>query len=586
MGVTVDVEELGHNPFEFGDSEGAQTGRGGGVVAGSLPGRKGGGYCNRLGDSAARQGWARPREWVGRGGATDRGAKLVVWRQRSLQRGLALIGAASLIVATLVEWGCNGRRQVVPSLVLVTVDALRHDYLSFAGDPHPTSPVLDALAEEGATFSQAITSFQGTTAAMPSLMTGLYPSFEGITSWNHATWTGFTDLKSPEEQGQRGLTANVVTLAERLSHRGFRTAGFNTNPNLSRFNYFDQGFDEYDDFVDVLDELKVTRAHELQGAYPPAETVVRRVLAWFDRNRDRPFFVWLHLMEPHCPYLPPAPYNRMFPRPATELTDLQLNEALYHLVKLLHGAPQEAARFPTHQQLGLSQGDFAAHLRALYRGQVRYADHELGHLFDGLRDRGLWQQTMVVVTADHGEEFFEHGHVIHHLAEPAPEELIRIPLVVKLPGELPRHRRVADLVRLVDIAPTTLDYLGVDASDFDFDGRTLRPLLEGRTDPPRNAFLNGIGFAALRGNRWKYRADRDPATGEVRAERLYDILADPLERVDLAGQHADVVESLRALARQEVERLRRRSGGAALVQQAPAITPEEESALRALGYLP
>jgi arylsulfatase len=294
------------------------------------------------------------------------------------------------------------------NVILVTIDALRADSLSFAGHPHIESPNLDRFAANSIVFSEAISSFVGTTPAMPSLMSGLFPSFEDVDHWNAATYYGFSDLNDPDER--KGLTRNVRTLPEILQSAGYVTAGFNTNPLLtSKFN-FHQGFVHYEEFGDFYEATSESREHPLEANYPTADVVVDRVLQWLDATSIPPFFLWFHLMDPHCPYLPPPPFDRLPGRNYIAATDLEINEALFRRLFRQDGKdpPQEYVSFP---RLPGSRNEAFAHVKALYDGEIAFTDRELGRLFEELEKRRLSENTLVVITADHGEEFLDHGHV-------------------------------------------------------------------------------------------------------------------------------------------------------------------------------
>jgi arylsulfatase A-like enzyme len=470
-----------------------------------------------------------------------------------------------------------------PDIVLITVDALRADALSCAGNPQVETPHLDRLAADGVMFSQAISSFVGTTAAMPSLMTGRFPSFEDVSEWNEATFNGFCHLNSPGEAA--GLTANVETLAEILGSQGYLCAGFNTNPNLAPRSRFNQGFDHYHGFGAYLAERNQNRRHPLVGQYPPADVVVDTVLEWLAHAPPEPIFVWFHLMDPHSPYLPPAPFDRLPHRSYTPATDLQINEALYKIVVAQYGPPPRSLQ-PALESLPGSPAESLEHLMALYEGEVRFADRELGRLFAGLRRLDRWQHAMVIVTADHGEEFFEHGHAIHHLLEPALEELIRIPLLVRLPAASPGGRRVDSLVRMVDIAPTVLDYVDGAVAPRAMDGTSLRPLIEGRTMPELTAFISAIDFGVARGERWKYRLVKAPFETHLPGESLFDIQADPLEARDVAAEHPQALAEMRRRYQDFVSHLRQRGAPPSATPITPSeVDPEVQQRLEALGYL-
>ncbi|MCU0234460.1 MAG: sulfatase-like hydrolase/transferase [Thermoanaerobaculales bacterium] len=494
-----------------------------------------------------------------------------------------------LLPAVLAAGGCAPREGSAPppDVVLITVDALRADVLSFAGYPRPTSPQLDALAAEGVAFTQALTSFPGTSPAMPSLMSGLYPSFEGVEAWTKTSRHGFNELESPEESEREGLSDTLVMLAEVLGAAGYTTLGFNTNPHLDTSTNFHQGFAEYEQFLPYLNEVRSSRPHPLLGAYPPADVVVSAVLRRLDRGHDRPVFLWLHLMDSHSPYLPPERFASLFRPPGATLTDLEINESLYHLLYRQQGSLRAAERYPSPEARGLSREEFMTHLRALYAAEVRFADDELGRLFAGLRARSLWRDALVLVTADHGEELLDHGFVAHHELTGLAEELVRIPAILKPPGAGPAARQITELVRMVDFAPTILDYAGLAGAAGSMDGLSLRPLVEGRPMAPLTAFFSTVRYGVARDARWKYRLEKRPQGGGAPVERLFDIAADPQERDDLAARHPEVVDEMRARYLDFVRRLNARvaAGPASATGAGGVVDDAERDRLEALGYL-
>jgi len=491
------------------------------------------------------------------------------------------------MVLVLISAACGPRLpnagEQRPDVILITVDALRADSLSCAGSPLIQTPNLDRLASEGILFSQAMSSFVGTTAAMPSLMSGLFPSFEGITEWSPATHSGFRHLSDPGENQE--LTDNVLTLAEILAADGYTCAGFSSNPNLTPQSGFDQGFHHFEAFSAYLANKARNRRHPLLGHYPPADVVVDSVLQWLAGAQPRPLFLWLHLMEPHSPYLPPPPFDRLPHRRYTPATDLQINEALYRIVIAQYGLapPPQYAAVAT---LPASAADSLEHLKALYEGQVRFADRELGRLFAGLRDHGRWDRSVVIATADHGEELFDHGHVIHHLLEPALEELLRIPLLLRLPSNDRQGRRIHALVRMVDVAPTVLDYTGIPMPASGMDGTSLRPLIEGQAMPELTAFVSAIDFGVARSSRWKYRRVKRAFGSHRPGESLFDIQADPLESNDVAAEQPAALADMRGRYAAFVHRLELRGAPAQEPDTQPAdVDPEVRERLRALGYI-
>ena len=491
---------------------------------------------------------------------------------------------------------------LTPNVVLITIDTLRADSLGYAGYSRDTTPQLDRLAETATVFLGAMTSFQGTTPSMPSLMSGRFPSFLGVKEWTSTTNSGFFDLRSPGETP--GVPRNLEMLAERMRARGFATAGFSTNPHLARRLHFDQGFEHYEEFEQHLYEVGQVRTHDLEDFYPSGEVVVDHVLRWLDtraedatagESRGAALFLWVHFMDVHSPYLPPPPYDRLFRAegpgsegPYTNASDLEINEVLYNLLSEQVGH-ERGDDFKSLGELALDRETFKGHLRALYDGSIRYVDTEVGRLLQGLEERELRENSIVIVMSDHGEEFFEHGNVIHHRLTAAAEELFRIPLVIAVPpGVLNATvRRTETLVRMVDIAPTVLDLVGFDPTDWEaLDGVSLRSVLEGRDTPPRTAFVNYIDFGVARTESWKYRRALGPTPTSAPSEQLFAIESDPLELRDVALEHPDALERIRAQYDDFASRLQARRVEATLVPvRRERLEPELRRRLEALGYV-
>ncbi len=511
-----------------------------------------------------------------------------------MERASIVLGAVAAIVAVAA---CADRQPTGtdvprrPNVVLITIDALRADALGHAGGPSGVSPNLDRLAGESTVFETAISPFCATPPSMASLMTGRHPSFEGVEAWDPTTWYGFPSEQVEGVRTAGSLTDDVVMLAEIAAAHGYRTVGFHTNPHLSRQSNFDQGFQEYHEFADYLARVRQNRPHRMIGHYPPAAEVADATTAWLGGATDgpQPLFLWVHLMDTHSPYLPPDPHrDRFVPAGTRTVDDLLANDALYHLLFVGQEARKKAAAYPTPDELGMPLPDLTAHWHGLYHGEAALADEQIGRIREGLERAGLWDTSLVVVTSDHGEEFLEHGHVAHNRRSAMAEVLIHVPLIVKTPaddaGSAARH--VADLVRLVDVAPTILDYAGIGSEGIPMDGRTLRPLLEGRGEEPRTAFISGVWWGVARTADWKYRLEKPSWTRGDEQHRLYAISSDPREAVDVAGQHPEILHDLRTRYSEFAARLARRSADAATPPGAAAsIDDDRRRALEALGYV-
>lgn len=493
------------------------------------------------------------------------------------------------LVTSLVGCGTPEPPKPAKIVLLITIDALRADSVGWAvGSSFDTTPNLSELAIDSVVFDQAVTSFPGTTASMPSLMTGLFPNFEGVSDWNNLTYHGFNEFETAEEAAKPALSGNLRLLAEILGEHGFRTIGFNTNPNLTQARNFDQGFGEYEDFRAYMKAAQEKKQHPLEGAYPPADVVMARVVPTIRELAAQPSFMWVHLMESHSPYLPPEPHARVSPRTRTARSDLEVNEALYRFLYLQWGAKPENISFPSLDELGITKAELTEHLLGLYEGEIHFCDAELGKLIETMRGLGLLEDTLIVITADHGEEFFDHGYVTHHFKSALAEELIRIPLLIRPPGGVPGGRRVEELVRMVDIAPTILDAVGLGGEAIGMDGVSLRPALDGGRLDDLTAYYSTIDHGIVRTDRWKYRLEKAHPSGAESVERLFDIRADPMETTDVAGERPDVLARLRA--DWEAFALRLSQRGVAAEDSTTAdtagveIDAETKEQLEALGY--
>ena len=427
----------------------------------------------------------------------------------------------------------GGRR---PNVVLVSIDSLRADHLGAYGYPRPTSPRLDRLAAEGVVFDSAWSTTTWTLPSHVSLLTALYPEVHGVT-----------------EDGLR-MTADQLLLSEVLRSAGYRTAAFVSAPFLNRIYGFDQGFDLYDDVTIPLKRHRESHRGSTGAALHGAIT------RWLGEGHGEPFFLFLHYWDVHFDYEPPpafvAPFDPGY-RGAAEFRNFEKNRAIHP---------------------GMPEADLAR-LVALYDGEIAYTDHHLGLLFDELERLGKLEDSLVVVTGDHGDEFFEHGEKGH--MKNLFETTLRVPLVVRFPGGAAGGTRVAEPVSLVDVGPTLLDALGV-ARPPVFDGESLVDLAAGqRRRRPRPIFagLYGRSWAVRSGDLKLVRVER---TGEPPSEALFDLAADPGEVEDLAPSRRDEARQLSDL----LARWRRHAAG----QRREAARPFEKGeglreTLESLGYL-
>jgi arylsulfatase A-like enzyme/Tfp pilus assembly protein PilF len=396
------------------------------------------------------------------------------------------------------------------NLLLVSIDTLRADHVGCYGYAGAQTPRLDGLAAGGLRFAQATTVVPLTLPAHSSLMTGTFPTWHGV-----------------RDNGGFYLGDDQLTLAELLREKGYRTGGFVGSFVLDRRWGIAQGFDRY---FDEFDLKKFEQAASMDLIQRPGSEVVDHALAWLGQERDKPFFTWVHLYDPHAPYEAPEPYRSRFPATAI-------------------GA---------------------------YDAEIATADAQVGRLLDALDADGRLPETLVVVVGDHGEMLGEHGEQTHGFF--VYDAAVHVPLIVSGPG-VP-VRTIADQVRIVDVMPTALALLGM-ALPKAVQGVSLVPLARGERLSlvahseswyPRYHY-GWSDLQSLQDGRFKY----------IRAPRpeLYDLDTDRPEQKDLARDDTARTATLdRALSD-----LLARTANAAAAKGPRTIDAETEERLAALGYV-
>ena len=449
---------------------------------------------------------------------------------------------------TIAFWGAPAIRQRVArddkggpplTVILIQGDTLRKDHLDVYGYERPTAPTLRKLAEDGAVFNHALTQTSWTKAAVPSVMTSLYPTTHGV------------------HQIPDRLPASATTIAEVFRQAGYATASFASAGFTGAFTNLHQGFEELHEV-----ESTVGRAGPAGGSAKTAREYVDRLTAWLEHHRDVPSFVYLHFMDPHSPYEPYPPYNTMWADP--KWRDEYLRE-LEFLKKFIETPFMADRGMPTRQELikaGLDPEAFIRFSKDWYDGSIRGMDTELSRVVELLQEGNQRDRSVIAFYADHGEEFHDHGRMWH--GQSVYGEMIRVPLILWGPGRVPKGVKVDEPVELIDIMPTLLDYAGLPLPA-GIQGQTLRPLLatDGR----------GGGVAAA-GSEWKRRpviAEKQPQGGaghplqtecytivdgnwklihnvarppERPEYELFDFYKDPLDQKNVASEHPDVVERL------------------------------------------
>ncbi len=396
------------------------------------------------------------------------------------------------------------------NVLLLSLDTLRADRLGCYGYGRDTSPNLDRLAAEGVVFERCVSPHIPTHPAHTSL-------FTGQDVWRHRVL---------QQGGSVDLSPEIPTLAEMLRARGYRTAAAD---NLGR--WFSRGFERYEGY---------SWSMEPGAPWRKAEAVNETALRLLEdcAAAGRPFFLFLHYWDPHTPYLPPPPYDRRFYRGDERAPGNRSMDAVM---------AEPAFRAYFRQWLpGVTDIEYP---KALYDGSVAYLDACLGELFAALERLGLAEDTLVVVTADHGEELDEHALWFDHHG--LYDTNLHIPLILRWPQGLPAGRRVLGQVQILDVAPTVLDLAGFPEvpSSQAMVGCSQARAARGEEPPePRPAYLTESTWERKRGIRteqWKLILALEDPFGKPPVE-LYDLAADPLERNNLANRYPDVVRELTA----------------------------------------
>lgn len=395
------------------------------------------------------------------------------------------------------------------NIVLITIDTLRADRLGCYGNAKVETPNLDRVAARGVLFENAVAQTPLTPPSHASMFTGTYPNVHGVRGTG-----GFV------------LDSSQLTLAEIVRDKGWQTAAFVGAPVLKRMFGLNQGFDVYDDRMPEPDPRRST----LENPSLRAGEVVGRAIDWLEKAPgSAPFFLWVHVYDPHAPFDPPAPFDRKYA-----------------------GKP--------------------------YDGEVAYTDQQLGHLLDAVATKSPPERTVLLILSDHGESLGEHGEFSHGVF--LYDSTLRIPWLMVAPG-LPAGRHVSEQARTIDLLPTVLSLLNGDVPAAS-QGVDLIPAIQGKSVAPTVSYgeslypKTNMGWAELRSIRtlrWKY----------IRAPRseLYDLQNDPEERTNVIQKHAEEARQLE----QELVKLTATGPGKPPEQIGlKAMNAETERQLRSLGY--
>lgn len=461
-----------------------------------------------------------------------------------LQKGGARrqwIPAAILLIVFFVSWPLPAKTakgdpstKDGPPVVLITIDTLRPDALGCypAGEClRLGTPNMDRLASEGTVFERAYATAPWTRPSVPSYLSGLPPSAHGA----------FADESCK-------LASGATTLAEILREAGYATCGLVVNSILRKGSGNEQGFDVYIEEMTLQERGRLllfqrlidrVRLHWPEPMTPNSNPVmereaIRRAKRYIMEHSGERFFLWIHLFAPHSTYYPPEEYRKR----AEEQWGIKVPRIdILRQEDMIEGWPPG-----TRERLD--------GLLALYAGEVAFADDNVGEVLATLTELGILDDCLVILSSDHGEEFYEHDRLVH--GRSLNPEVLHVPLIIRWPGRAPAGGRIKQPVSLVDIPPTVLDLVGAEASlngaPAEFAAESLVPLLSGETMPTRPVFferplhfdqeLKGVLYGNL------YYIGGAEA---ILHPRLYDLADDPKAYYDILRERPDEAEMLSAM---------------------------------------
>jgi len=463
-------------------------------------------------------------------------------RLTGVTAGLLLVGTALILTNMAALAARLTNREPRPNVILISVDTLRADALGCYGNGRARTTALDRLAQNGVLFEECVSNSAWTLPGHGAMLTGVQPTALGLAK--------VTDR----------LSEGALTLAEVLRERGFSTGAVTSYILLDRVYGFDQGFEHFD-YVDNQ----------------PASDIVDKAIAFISARERQKFFLFLHLYDPHWPYEPGEKTAAQFwpGMPGPEIRKLiNIGDYARFVIEVVRG-PRSLVDYS----------------RAMYDGEVADVDAQLGRLFLHLVQRGLENRTVIVVTSDHGEEFLEHGLLGHGLT--LYDESLRVPLIMRFPHLLPSGARVKGQVQTLDIFPTILGLVGLDPAEFNLGGRDLLfsaaagdveavPMLA------ETAMSGDFRYAMRTGDRkllTPVRLDFGHGLLVEHPEEIFDLRADPGEKTNLAADHPEQVDELKALMARQLQTIQERWGLGRDLSRSRALSAEEVERLRSLGYI-
>lgn len=450
----------------------------------------------------------------------------------------------SLFTATtLISLSCGpGQlKKDAPNVLLITIDTLRADHVSRYGYARETTPNIDALGNRGAVFTNAKGQATATIPSVVSIFTSRYPDDTG------SLGNGLP-LRDPK----------IVTLTQILRDHGYRTGAVVSNFLLQKGCGLERGFEDYDDYFP---------SHELNSEYlreKPPKVTTTIASDWLRKFQKERFFLWVHYQGPHGPYTPAQPFDKLFLR-----KNYSNSKRL-----ILSDKSTERESIPLYQRLGNhTEVDYYIDN---YDGETRATDYWIGEMLNEMKRLGLFDNTLILITADHGESLGEHHWYFSH-GQTSYEDEARVPLILYYPKLISEKSTIDIPVQGVDLMPTILDIVGLKSKSLR--GVSLLPAIRHETLPQRKYPLlgqseNGFDRALYEGD-WKLIVNLK----EPRTEELYNLHQDPGESVNLVQNEKERADTMRGILEKYMTKKYRKG------IEFESLDKEHRENLKALGYI-
>ena len=470
----------------------------------------------------------------------------------------------SLIFTFALPRLCEGRGKNTrnkPNIILIAVDALRPDHLSCYGYKRATSPNIDKLAKEGVMFTQAITAGGRTDESVASILSGTYAVIHQIKEWNMP------------------INPSIKTLPQLLKQKGFRSALFTNHAAI--------------DITDIKDDFDLTYIKGWEEINAHRLTI--KAIDWIKKNKDKPFFMYLHYKGSHVPYRPPEPYKSRY---------------LYDRYRIKKEIPISEDKDGKKRYDGSGKIPYVvaennisdiSYYIAQYDGAISYTDAQIAYLMDNLRQSGLLENTLIILTADHGEMLGEHNIYFSH--QTCYENNIRVPLIIRYPELFSKKKIISCQVSLIDLAPMILEIAGIDIPHY-IQGRSLLALFKNeKFNLHPYVYTSDRSFASIRNETWKlirkpnlfyrlcdlltinirgktWKLIREPRKLNFSYE-LYNLLKDPQEQYNLISKEKDKFKELKHV----LETYKKEHAPFYKEKETEPLTDEQKEMLKSLGYL-